>query len=133
MWEGNDSDRIVVFNEGEPVTELTIVDKVANAAHRRGQLVFLDPSFEKLLDIVDIETASAELEIYRFLRITTMLVICYGVRSFQRVADRVEVALMHVMAATDVEAIKRQTDFHLLVIDLDLLGRNLHVTIPVLS
>ena len=133
MREGNHSDRIIVFNEGESVTKMTIVDKIANSTHSRSQLIFLDFTLEKLLNIVDVETASAELEVVRLLGFTILFIISYGVRSLQRVTDRVEVALMHVLTASDVEVIKGQLYFHLPVIDLDFLGRDLHITISVFS
>ena len=120
MREGNHSDRVIVLNEGESVTEFTIVDKIANTAHCRRQPIFLDFTFKQLLDIVNVKAARGKLEILDLLWIAFLLVVLDSVRCFQRVTDRVQVALMYVLAAADVEAFKSQLNFHLPVIHLDL-------------
>ena len=57
MREGDHCDRAVVLDDREPVTELAIVDYIADASDGLQEFVLLDLALEKLVDVVDVEAS----------------------------------------------------------------------------
>ena len=57
MRERNHCDRAVVLNDREPVTELAIVDYIADTSNGLQEFVLLDLTLQKLIDVVNVKAS----------------------------------------------------------------------------
>ena len=123
MRERNDTNVVEILNEREPITELAIVNQVAHSTDCCGQLVPFYFALEEPINVIDIETAGFELPISLCISVffIVLLFASQCIWLLDIVTNRVEVALVNVLARTDVKSFIDKLQLHFAVIDSYLL------------
>ena len=106
MGEGNHCNRVETLDKRETITEPAIVNFIAQSADGPGKAIFFDLSVEELFDVVDVETGRRVVEFCVPLALEFVLSRVDVGRSIDLIADRVQVALVNVLAVPDPQALK---------------------------
>ena len=133
MREWNDSNRVKVLKEGKAIAKSAVVDVIAHAADRLRQLVLFDFAVEELLDVVDVEARRTVLEVRVSLSRKIILVRVDVRMPNNLITDRVQIALMHVLAVANIVTLETQAQIHLLVVHFDHFVADLRITVSVFS
>ena len=130
VGEWNHSDLVVTTQKGESVAEFALAQQVALTTDGGGQSVTFDFALEQSDQVVYVEATSYELVVL-FLLFSTFLQIYYLRRKSDGITDSVKVSLMGGLTAANLEAFENQSQFHLSVVDPDLLLCHLDKVIDV--
>ena len=104
MWERYDRNAIKVLDERESIAEFAVVDQVTDSTYCRGESILLNFAIEELVQVVDIEAAACEFMVlharHDAVTVCTIVVLSYTV------TDSVQVCLVDVSAASNVQSMK---------------------------
>ena len=123
MGERDHRNLVEVRNERETIREFAVVNAVRVSADGRCKLVPLNFSIKETIQIRDIQAARSEFPV-RLRHQGIFLLVFHRKRLRNVVVDRIEVALVHVLATADFEAVHCKAQFHVFVVDLDLVFAN---------
>ena len=102
MWEWNNHQIFEVLHEAKAIAKFALVHKTAISAYRCGQFVLLDFTLNQFEQVVHIQTTGSELMALKRLSLPRLVEISNYGRFRDIVADRVQVALVYLLATTDV-------------------------------
>ena len=134
MREGNHTDRVVVLDEGEPITELAVIYEVTDSSDRLRNLVLLDLTLEKLGQINGIEATSTGLKVFCWNRLSIIFFLISDIiRLINIITDRVQVRLVHIHTLANVQTFEGLADIQLLVVECQSILRDFDKTVHVLT
>ena len=135
VGQGDDHDVQETLQEGEPVAKLALADNTTLSTNGLGKPMKLNCTPAQLLDVIDVETTTRECEVLHRPSDRCSLVI--HIRRDQRwiedvIADGVELPLVHLLAAANVQTFKLEAQVHILVIHFNETLSDRHIIVFIL-
>ena len=104
VWERHHGYLVEVLDEGDPIRELADADLVAHSTDRWAQLILFNFAIEELFNIVDIEATASVFPIWQLFSLTIFFFFVFKtVRLNDGVTNCIQVALVHVLTASDIQ------------------------------
>ena len=104
MWERYDRNTIKVLDERESIAEFAVVDQVTDSTYCRCKSVLLYFAIEELVQVIDIEAAACVLMVLHARH--DAVTVCTRVALSYTVTDGVQVSLVDVSAASNVQSME---------------------------